>query len=168
MRSFTFKLLPLGIVAILPCVSAQNHGPKSHFFTGDLGTVTISDQNLLQPLDMREAALGTLQTFLVQGLGATGNEEVQPADEEVHVDDKGDMHIRYLHYLDGMVVEGAAMMMHINGRSGQVFAINGEYGPTKDTRSFAPQLSCDEAIRQALSDLRIENRRTLSECTLSA
>ena len=80
-----------------------------------------------------------------------------------------DMHIRYHHYLDGMRVEGAAMMMHISGVDGTIFALNGEYAPVKQSTNTSAALSCEESIRTAL--LEVEGARGIrlkSKCDIAA
>jgi Zn-dependent metalloprotease len=164
--------LHLQLLSIVAFFGAFQHASSqsqvaSHFFQGNLGTVPIS--NSLMPEDIRESALLTLKSFLSSDFGALDSAVIQePADEKVHVDHKGDLHIRYHHLIDGLVVEGAAMMMHIDGNNRQVYAINGEFAEPLTINEMSLTLDCEIAVNEALKELKIDNVKYLSECTLTA
>jgi hypothetical protein len=155
----------LAAATILRCIQG-----KSLFYKGHLGTVeaTTNNDTFSAQGGFYASALDTLKVFLVQSLGASGDEDLQldEASAEDIIDENGDMHLRYLHYIDGLRVEGAAMMMHIRA-NGSVYAVNGEYSPTSD---YAAQttLDCVDAIGIALVELDIEKGDFLSSCDVAA
>jgi Zn-dependent metalloprotease len=157
------SLLSLGFV----CRAAA----ESHFFKGKLGFVapTESNDTFSAQSDFQASALDAMKVFLVEGLGATGDEDIQVANEEdIVVDEHGNVHIRYHLYIDGLQVEGAALMMHVK-RDGRVTAINGEFSSTLST-DFSEQgtLVCDDAIKIAMLEMGIDDEGTWMECEISA
>jgi Zn-dependent metalloprotease len=168
MRAPLFLLLRL-LVAL---ASAMPTRAKSHFFKGELGFVALPDSNgtFSAQSDFQASALDTMKGFLAEGLGATGEEDIQVAnsDDDIIVEENGNVHIRYHHYIDGLQVEGAALMMHIK-RDGRVRAINGEYSPTLST-DFTEQttIACDDAIKIALLEMGVENEEAWKTCEMAA
>ena len=143
-----------------------------------------------------EEGARVLTSILVDVMGATGREVVQMAPDGIqrtpHNDPwrplhrrtatqqreqnssqsssmVEDLHVRYHHYLQGMRVEGAAMMMHISGVDGTIFALNGEYAPVKESTNTSAALSCEESIRVALLEVEgAQDVRLKSTCAMAA
>lgn len=141
---------------------------STHFIRGNLGTVSSGSVNSFQSQSFADTALETLKLFLSQNLGATGTEDVRAAEDADHVDSNGNRHVRYHYFIDDLKVEGAALMMHISGSSGKVFAINGEYAPTKFVNASREVLPCGASVDLALLELGITDGEYLSECIEAA
>jgi bacillolysin len=168
----------------LKATSRKKRG-KSVFLEGRLGRLNVhaKSQQRVQgivadtttPPVLKEEGKAVLEEIIDEVLGGTGNEVVEPAPEQVQKDDSGDYHIRYFHYIDGLKVEGASMVLHVDGSNGNVAAVNGEFAPTKvvtnsSHRSLQQEaLTCEEAIQVAIQQLGVPGEVTMeSECVLSA
>lgn len=151
---------------------------KSVFLEGRLGRLNLKAmshhvQGIVAAPDVKEEGKVVLEEIIEEVLGGTGNEVVEPAPETIQEDDSGDYHIRYFHYIDGLKVEGASMVLHVDGSNGEVAAVNGEFAPTKVTnssrRGLQDALDCEQAIQVAIQQLGVPGDVVLeSECVLSA
>jgi Zn-dependent metalloprotease len=144
---------------------------KSLFLEGSLGRLNLNVQGIIAP-DVREEGKRVLEEIIDKILGGTGDEVVQAAPEKVRRDKSGGYHIRYHHYIDGLMVEGASMMLHVDGSDGTVTAVNGEFGPTKlqdhDGERGLQELPCEQAIQAAVQQLGVAGATQESACELSA
>lgn len=125
---------------------------KPSFLRGNLGTVqTSSHQGITGGEDseheLSTAAAATLQTILREHIGSSGREGLQVV--QVRRDARGDTHIRFKGLIDGVPVEAASMVMHIDA-AGTVYALNGELVSAVGVGSSV-QLTCDEAFGIALT-----------------
>jgi Zn-dependent metalloprotease len=145
-------------------------GGKSLFLEGSLGQLNLNAQGIVGP-DLREEGKKVLEEIIEEILGGTGDEVVQAAPEKIHREKSGSYHIRYHHYIDGLMVEGASMMLHVDGSNGTVTAVNGEFAPTKEQDQVGrglQDLSCEQAIQAAIQQLDIPGAVRDSDCELSA
>jgi Zn-dependent metalloprotease len=132
---------------------------------------------------MKEEGGKALKEILVDFLGATGEEEIHPASNQFRETHKlskttqnsnGRLHIRYDHFIDGIKVEGASMMLHISEEEGMIYAVNGEFAPIhsnstpKRLRSLEASLDCKDAMERAIQQLGRSRAVVGPECKLSA
>jgi bacillolysin len=151
---------------------------KAVFLEGRLGRLNLNKaqpgvQSIVATPDLKEEGKVVLEEIIDELLGGTGSEVVEPAPEKIQEDDSGDLHIRYFHYIEGLRVEGAAMVLHVDGANGNVAAVNGEFAPTKVTnssrRGLQDSLDCEQAIQVAIQQLGVPGEVTMeSDCVLAA
>jgi len=122
------------------------------FLKGNLGTVRIEERHLTAALEstddsraaddeaLKAAAAETLHGILQDKLAYTVNEKIDiypDNGQKVQRDPEGNSHIRFLEYVEGLPVQGAAMVMHLSA-DGTVYALNGDFVMSDKDASGSP------------------------------
>lgn len=128
-----------------------------------VGTATFAaaDQSAI-----KSAAKSRLRNILKMHFDATGKEVIQPTSENVHVDGKGNRHIRFQQYVRGFPVEGASLMLHFD-KKGRVTAVNGEFSSEKNLDPRV-KMDCKSAMKVAVAQAALVNSKVLSKCENAA
>ncbi|MGQ9751442.1 MAG: M4 family metallopeptidase [Thermoanaerobaculaceae bacterium] len=107
------------------------------FIAGELGQI--------EARDFTGGALRFLED-LRPVFRATGREEL--ALKGTQEDELGKVHVRFQQTLNGLPVAGAELTLHVDARTGKVYAINGTFAPDENLPR-TPVLSGVEALQQA-------------------
>jgi bacillolysin len=105
-----------------------------------------------------------LENLLKSEFGAVGNEKVVPAGKVV-TDKEGGFHARLKVEINGMEVEGAAIVLHTKA-DGTVYAATGEFVTGSGVAS-EPVMGADTAIDSALGQAEIKSPEKIGEATLT-
>lgn len=122
------------------------------FLQGDFGELRGVGQGGVDGSAVQESARDIVQG-LVGGLGASGNERLVPG--KVNRSKDNSVHVRFQQEINGMPVEGAAIMLHADA-DGNVFAVNGEFVSGLKVPT-TPALGAEEALSAALEESVIPN-----------
>jgi Zn-dependent metalloprotease len=136
-------------------------GSSSIFLTGSVfgvvppATLTLIDEN---PDAVKEAAGVVLKKILETNVGFTGEEKIEPIDSQmISVDKVNNLHIRFKQHVAGLPIDGASLAIHLNGVTGQVFAVNGQahsFSSIPNGTAAAGDEDCDAAMEVALADYK--------------
>jgi len=126
---------------------------KPTFLSGNLGTVSTpssSNQGLLRSSTtaFESSAKATLETILDEHVGFDATRQDLTV-KKLGRDKKGGFHFRFKASIDGMEVQAASMMMHVD-EDGTVYALNGELVSTADVKNTQVKLNCNKAMKTAL------------------
>jgi len=146
---------------------------RSGFLAGSLGTVGAPQKTKSMRMDdhdeiqFKTAAVAALKEILLTRMGAVGDEEIRPSSRRIHVNKKtNSFHIRFQQSVDGLPLEGAALIMHTSP-FGQIFALNGEFVSNKNIERRM-QIDCESALNVALDESAIVGGEWLSDCVQAA
>jgi Zn-dependent metalloprotease len=155
-------------------VSAQ----KTHFLTGNLSSIVLSSekshefQTIASDGKARQASIKTevaraVKSVLQQQFHLTGHETILPTLDDIETDSMGRWHIRYKQYIDGLPVEGASVVAHVDPESGTLVAVNGEFHPDSpfEAKASSVDLDCEAAVEKALNEYGVTNGEWKSGCT---
>lgn len=142
----------------------------SNFLSGDLGNLEFDSHSIVEGNpSFAQLAVRTLQRILVEHMGFSGSEVIAPTSQVPAADEHGNLHIRFKQYLGGYPIEGASMIMHVSGKDGSVFAINGEFHSDTNTIAARAQLSCETAVETAIKGRdMLKPGQWESECSKAA
>ena len=125
------------------------------FVTGHLGTIEgfDSSHDNKRQLAILSSASGeqVLSKILSETFGAAGDETMKTVKKPIERDDNGNVHLRYQEFIQGVPVEGAAMVMHLT-KNGTVYAVNGEFVSSKNL-PLGPEIDAETALNIALEQL---------------
>jgi Zn-dependent metalloprotease len=157
-------------------------GSASVFLTGgELGVVPPSALSLIEedPAALRKAAGRTLKEILETHFGYTGEEAIKPiSSQAIAVDKQNNVHIRFKQHVEGLPIEGASLALHFSGRTGEVWAMNGEvHSFDSIILNSTTDMDCDAAMEVAVQEYKEElvaagrislEGEWLSECEVAA
>ncbi len=152
-------ILTPSLVLASPGVVSRAADGTPTFMTGDLGSVNLADK-----AGVGAAAQEALKGILINQFGAMGDEEMSLT--RVSVDKAGNQHARFQQLYNGLPVVGASMVMHIEGKSGRIFGVNGEFVPGKNL-PFTPAMDAEDALSRALENSGIRPDKRMSEPELT-
>lgn len=149
-------LLPLMATAETQVVSRDATG-SPNFVQGDLGVIDAFDKLAAEDgtpeADLyRLAAKNVLMDTLVLHFDANGDEDMHPT--KINADKAGNVHIRFHQEINGLPVDGAAMMVHAKA-NGEVFAVNGDFAPNKNL-PIVPKVDASQALRSAIQHMGVK------------
>jgi Zn-dependent metalloprotease len=120
---------------------------------------------------IKTRASTAIKSILQQHFKFTGQETIQPTMDKVETDSNGRWHVRFKQYFDGLPIEGASLLAHIDPVSGMLIGINGEFhsGSSMDPvfRSASNRLSCESAAEIALAEYGAPEGEWQSACTVA-
>jgi Zn-dependent metalloprotease len=156
----------------------------THFLSGNLSSIEFPSKNMNyqqsivssvakgQQIYIKSEVSKTIKSILRSHFQFTGRETILPTLDDIETDSQGRWHIRFKQYVDGLQIEGASLMAHIDPVSGTLIAVNGEFhsAATIGTklRSTDSELSCDSAMEIALQEYGSLKGEWQSECTEAA
>lgn len=143
-------------------VLATSNAGRPNYFEGNLGQMQTIDDLSLEGLQAE--ALLQLQAFVSATFGADDRQSMQPANQDPFIDSFGNSHVRFEQSIDGIIVDGTSMMVHIDP-TGTVKAVNGDYVLSDDLELVI--MDCDEAMVVALDQREVANGTWLSDCELA-
>lgn len=157
-------LLSVALVLMLPLVAmadqqviSRSASGAPNFVQGDLGVIDTLGKFDANGVDRdadlyRLAAKNFLQDFVVLNLDASGDEDMTVT--KVKEDLAGNVHIRFEQKINGLPVDGAAMMVHARATTGEVFAVNGDFA-ANTSLPIAPAVDGDSALRGAVEHMGV-------------
>lgn len=174
-RSRTLLLLIVLCIAGASFASASRKHVSSTFLSGELGVVTVEDgdSNALiddYPQRLKKAAASTLLGILSTHVGYSGKESIVPTHHKVGLDRRGNKHVRLKQTLNGYPIEGSSIVMHIDGKNGTVYSVNGEFHTERLFRNnmTKAKLDCESAVQVALEEYGIRTGKWESTCEAAA
>lgn len=151
---------------------------KTHFLAGNLSSIVISSekshdfQTIASDGKARQTMIKTevvraVKSTLRKHFHLTGHETILPTLDDIETDAQGRWHIRYKQYIDGLPIEGASVIAHVNPDSGTLMAINGEFHPDSpfEAKASSVDLDCETAVEAALKVYGVLNGEWKSGCT---
>src|SRR3569832_909815 len=145
MRMTHLSLVSILLPSFLLMGRASSLSVGTTFLSGSLGTLNFGASSSFsfaasKPTVLRKAATSILTNILRTRFAYLGDESIHPTPHEnIDFDNQGNVHMRFKQYLNGFPIEGASMVMHINGSDGTVFAVNGEFHASPSIcKSFMP------------------------------
>jgi vibriolysin len=132
-------------------VLARQDNGKPSFLTGVLGNVP---QGLVSnPSAVASSAKSALESILDVHVGFDASRQDLNVVKTGTDRRSGDYHIRVKATIDGLPVDGASMMMHVD-RNGRIYALNGELVTTNDLieNKTSSHLTCEEAFGKAMAN----------------
>jgi Zn-dependent metalloprotease len=146
------------------------------FLEGTLGVMTPDQMTLLEldSIQFQEAVASTALTILMEMSNFTGLEVIRPmTNHNVSVDSTtGDLHVRCQQYWNEVPIEGGSLVVHMDGKTGSVYALNGEVfqlravNATEETT--VNDLDCELAVEIALMEYGVTNGTWESPCEEAA
>ncbi len=135
-----------------PSVVSQRADGIPTFLKGDLGNIDpLGDEKADSEL-FRLSAKNFLQGLVLERFGASGDEELEPA--KVRRDALGTVHVRFTETIHGLPVAGAGMIVHADAATGEVYAVNGDFVPSKGL-PVSPRIDAIGALKASLADAGI-------------
>lgn len=136
---------------------------KPRFVEGYLGRV---NSNSDFPQQFKSAAKQEFKNILADVYGFSNTrDKIQFGRQAKFKDEHGKSHVRFQQTIDGLVVEGGSLMMHIEA-NGTVSSMNGEFVNVEDVDSDI-QLDCEQAMAVSVAKRGIGGFTWLTECELS-
>jgi Zn-dependent metalloprotease len=134
---------------------------KSHEFQ------TIASDGKARQASIKTEVARAVKSVLQQQFHLTGHETILPTLDDIETDSMGRWHIRYKQYIDGLPVEGASVVAHVDPESGTLVAVNGEFHPDSpfEAKASSVDLDCEAAVEKALNEYGVTNGEWKSGCT---
>lgn len=121
---------------------------KPRFVTGEFGRLDQANEAMI-----RASARDILHGLLVSEFRGAGDALMTPG--KVLTDKSGGIHVRFTQQINGMVLEGAGMVIHARP-DGTVFGANGDFVEVSGLPT-TPKLAAAAAVTAALLDANITN-----------
>ena len=148
-------LMVASVAAADTQIVARGANGLPSFVAGDLGQLEMSSNKAMTDAFAKNAIRGILMTHF----GAVGDEEMVV--NRSRADKLGNLHIRFEQHHNGLPVVGAAMYLHTKA-DGSIFAVNGEFVPSKDL-ALSPAVDAERALEKALQGAGIRADHSLDQ-----
>jgi vibriolysin len=128
---------------------------------------TIASDGRARQTVIKTEVARALKSILRKHFHLTGHETILPTLDDIETDAQGRWHIRYKQYVDGLPIEGASVVAHVDPESGTIIAVNGEFHPDSPFQAKASSfyLDCETAVEKALTEYGVSNGEWKSDCT---